>query len=111
MKDIDIKTVLDYDLIELIREFSSARGFMTNSCMDYLDSLVIDGDKFGVVIFVEPCGDIVKWGNSWEECIKWWTKVFKSQPKDWDYCKAGYHLLSLFEQDKLPDKAQGIWKI
>ena len=70
-----------------------------STCFDYVDSLVKSGQEYGVVIFVEPAGNIVKFGDSWVSVLGWFIELFRSQPSDWDYATAGWHLYELGKQD------------
>lgn len=108
-----METIIDYDLLQKIINLDSRRDnelndFGYNTCCDYVDSLVKNGNKYGVVVFVEPCGDITKWGLSWDEVLDWWEKIFQSQPENWDYVTAGWHLSKL---DPLPDDPEKVWPI
>jgi len=62
-------------------------------------------------MFIEPCGNITKWGGSFSEVIDWWIAVFSGQPEEWDYCRAGWHLNILASSERLPDNPVGIWDL
>ena len=86
-------------------------GTWADTCFDYVDSLIQDGDRYGVTIFVEPGGNITKWGDSWEEVIEWWIEVFISQPPGIDYARCGWHLYEQIEDGgELPENPYDAWK-
>lgn len=105
-----MKTILDYGAISLIGAIERA-DFGDNTCYDYIDSLLRAGDRYGVVVFVEPCGDIVKWGESFEQVLTWWLGVFHSQSEDMGYIEAGWHLFLLAQSDRLPDEPRQVWEL
>lgn len=74
-----------------------------NTCFDYVDCAIYDpkSDRYGVVVFVEPCGNLIKFGESVDEVIHWWKGVFELQPKDMDYIEAGWHLAHISESPVL----------
>lgn len=78
-----------------------------NTCFDYVGRFVRRGNLRGVTVFVEPCGNITKWGHSHEAVLAWWKTVFETQPEDWDYCQAGWHLDDM--RDELPDDPGDVW--
>ena len=82
-----------------------------DTCFDYVDSLVKEGERFGVTVFIEPLGNITKFANSWIEARDWWIAVLEQQPLGWDYILAGSHLFTLQEEDKLPDDPGEVWKL
>ena len=95
--------IIDYDVFQKMKALDNRQDldgndFGYHSCCDYLDSLVQEGDRFGVVMFVEPCGNLIKWGNSWSEVLDWWIAVFKLQPENWNYARAGWWLLDMSEK-------------
>lgn len=110
--------VVNFDTLKKIehlnfRRDNDLKSFGINTCCDYVDSLRYEDDCFGVTVFVEPCGNITKWGRSWNIILDWWITVFATQPDDWDYCKAGWHLWRLAEDDLLDlndDDASLIWR-
>ena len=79
-----------------------------DTCADYFDSIAYDGDLWGVAIFVEPCGNLAKWGKTVMECLEWWDAVFSSQPKDMGYCEAGW-FLDWLEGDGFPTDPKRVW--
>jgi len=94
------------DRIEKIHNHRGSRGFGVHSCYDYIEALILDGDKCGVTVFIEPGGDITKWGPSWEWVLDWWFQVLIRQPNV-DYLTAGWHLYDL--KDALPDDPDQVW--
>jgi len=101
-----MKTTVDYETISRICDLDR-RDYGRNTCYDYVDSLIEDENGFGVVIFVEPCGNITKYGDSWPDVLDWWIRVFSSQPDDWDYMKAGWYLDAI--ANNLPDNPEDVW--
>lgn len=97
-----------YDCIGERRE-RAAQESKHSTCFDYVDETIEQAGKFGVSIFVEPAGKIIKWGDSLESVIGWWMMVFISQPPDIDYAVAGWHLWELAEAGDLPDDARAVW--
>lgn len=86
-----------------LRRDSNLDDFGRDTCCDYVDSLHFEAGRYGVTVFVEPCGDITKWGQSWDAVLEWWIVVFASQPDGWDYCRAGWHLHEVAERGLLDD--------
>jgi hypothetical protein len=106
---------IDYDTLQKIKNLDLGRNmdwepFGNNTCSDYVDSIYYEDGKYGITVFVEPCGDITKWGNSINEVLDWWIEVFERQPEDWDYCKAGWYLDELAERG-LPENPDLVWPI
>lgn len=100
-----MEVILNSDEVEKLEELITG-DFGSTTCFDYIDSLIKDSDKFGVVVFVEPAGNVIKWGNSWVEVLDWWIEVFKLQPNDWHKNKAGWHIYYLKE---LSDDPKTVW--
>jgi hypothetical protein len=109
-----MEEIVDYDLFQKMkaldrRQDLDGNSFSKETCCDYLDSLIRDGDKFGVIVFVEPCGNLVKMGNNWSEILDWWIEVFQIQPKKRDYVESGWYLDDLSEKG-FPDDPRKVWK-
>lgn len=108
-----MSTILTFDDIEKIiilnRSGNGEVDFGPSTCCDYVDSLLTDDNRFGVTVFVEPGGDITKWGESFAWVLDWWIKVFQAQPTVWDYVDAGWYLMGLFEADNLNDDPGKVW--
>ena len=104
------ETVASHDVLRKLRELQFGQ-FGRDTCFDYVDSLIEKAGQFGVVLFIEPLGNITKFANSWIEAIDWWIAVLKQQPPDWDYALAGSHLMTLQEENKLPDDPGKVWKL
>lgn len=101
--------IVNFDVLNEVEEFALRRSkFHSSTCYDYIDSLLEYDGRYGVCIFVEPCGNITKWADSWLDALLWWKKVFETQPKEMDYIDAGWHLFFLSEQE-LPDDAENVW--
>lgn len=117
MNIVGVKTVIDFDLLQKIKcldnrmDATDLERFGPNTCFDYIDSLICDGKRYGVVVFVEPCGDITRWAESWDAAIAWWMAVFRAQPKAWDYITAGWHLWHVANDGQLPDDPQLVWLV
>lgn len=114
--DMDMITV-SFDMLKKIEHLNHRRNndlgpFGDHTCCDYVDSLHYRHYKikpFGVTVFVEPCGNITKWGISWESVLDWWMRVFELQPKGWDYYHAGWHLDQVAENG-LPEDPALVWQ-
>jgi hypothetical protein len=109
-------TVLTFNDLEKIqalnhRQNNDGVDFGFHTCCDYVDSLVTEGDKSGVVVFVEPLGNITKWGESFTWVLDWWITVFEAQPAVWDYIDAGHWLKDLYEDDNLSDDPGKVWPV
>ena len=83
-------------------------GYGEDTCADYFDSIAHDGDLWGVAIFVEPCGNLAKWGKSIRECLEWWDAVFSLQPESLSYIDAGW-FLDWLEGVGFPDNPKSVW--
>lgn len=105
-----MKTILEYEDIEAIRELLNSE-FGKETCFDYISELGIDTitGLYGVTVFVEPCGDITRYGDSFIEALKWWIMVFSTQPPSVDYITAGNYLMDVYEQNKFTDNPSIIW--
>lgn len=107
--------IVSFDMLKKIEHLNYHRSpdltdFGLDTCCDYVDSLRICDSRYGVTIFVEPCGDITKWGPSFETVLDWWLTVFSTQPDGWDYCCAGWYLNELAERG-LSDDASVVWSV
>ncbi len=118
MSDILIPAVnnkpihIDYDTLNKLynlnnRKDSDNNDFGFDTCCDYVDSITFyEKNIVEIVMFVEPCGNISKIGITLSEVLDWWIEVFKTQPKEWDYIRAGWYLYNL---NGLPDDPKEIW--
>jgi hypothetical protein len=111
-----MNTILTFDDLEKIEALNRRQGgnevdFGFHTCCDYVDSIVTEGDKSGVTVFVEPLGDITKWGESFTWVLDWWIRVFELQPAVWDYIDAGHWLMNLYEADNLSDDPEKVWPV
>ena len=114
---MNYREVLGYDDFQLMIKIDN-RGkdrfgegeYGFGTCCDYVDSIIYDGDRYGVVVCVEPCGNLCKWAKTVRECLEWWDAVFSSQPEDWDYCKAGWHLYQYrWDNIEFPEEVSDVW--
>lgn len=79
-----------------------------NTCFDYVAGIVRVGEQYGVTVFIEPAGPVIKVGKSVGEVLEWWERVFDLQPLDLDYTRAGWHL---YEQgEHLPEDPADVWR-
>ena len=99
-----------FEVLGSLKELNAGQ-FGRNTCFDYVDSFIEKDGKFGVVVFIEPLGNITKFANSWIEAIDWWIAVLRQQPLGWDYILAGSHLFTLQEEGGLPDDPETVWKL
>lgn len=99
---------LSFDDLEKIKQLDQFDSKLT--CFDYIDSLSVDGEYFEVTVFVEPAGLVPKIGKSWGEVLDWWIKVFESQPTTIHTNTCGWHLIDLYQRDKLPDDPAECWR-
>lgn len=97
--DVNILEILDFEEIEALLELGNT-DYGENTCFDYIDSIKKIGDKYRVVIFVEPVGNISFAGNNLLKLLKFLKELFLKQPADMSYVDAGYHLLN-FLQEKI----------
>lgn len=102
--------VVPFEVLDRLRELNTGQ-FGQDTCFDYVDSLIEEAGQFGVVLFIEPLGNVTKFADSWTEAIDWWIAVLKQQLPDWDYILAGSHLMTLQEEGKLPDDPGEVWKL
>ena len=107
---------LDYDDLVKIEHLNQRRVDLDiplphSTCCDYVDSLTCDAGVYTVTMFVEPCGNITKRGKSWPAILDWWIEVFRMQPADWDYCRAGWHLYEISYNKPLPEDPALVWPI
>ena len=79
-----------------------------DTCADYFDSIAHKDGLWGVAIFVEPCGNLAKWGKSIMDCLKWWDTVFSLQPEYLSYINAGW-FLDWLEGKGFPDDSKKVW--
>src|SRR5436190_10984869 len=93
-----------------IRCDADGNDFGFDTCCDYVESVQIEGDKVGVTVFVEPCGDITKWGTNVSEVLDWWIAVFKAQPEHWGYIEAGWCIYEANEKG-LPDNPLRVFPV
>lgn len=105
-----------FDVLNKIEHLNSRRNaeldaFGANTCCDYVDSITVKDGRYGVVMFVEPCGNITKYADSWDAALDWWIAVFEHQPKDWDYIKAGWYLDILADEHGLPAEWSAVWPV
>lgn len=105
-----------FDVLKKVEHLNARRNvqldtFGPNTCCDYVDSLTTKDGRYGVVMFIEPCGNIIKYGDSWDAVLDWWIAVFERQPSDWDYIQAGWYLDELADERGLPDDFQDVWPI
>ena len=64
-----------------------------SSCFDYIELIYkYDGD-WVVGVFVEPVAWMEVKAKTLQKALTFWLELFQNQPKDWDYRKAGWHLL------------------
>jgi hypothetical protein len=56
-----------------------------NTCFDYIAGIARVGEQYGVTVFIEPAGPVIKVGKSISEILTWWERVFETQPPDLDY--------------------------
>lgn len=103
------ESIVSFEVLNKLEELKAA-DFGSDTCFDYVDSLIEEAGRFGVVLFIEPLGNVTKFADSWTEAIDWWIAVLKQQPPDWDYILAGSHLMALQDDGKLPDDPGEIWK-
>lgn len=108
--------IVSYDVLMKVEHLNQHRTrqldhFGPNTCCDYVDSLTVKDGRYGVVMFVEPCGNITKYADSWDAALDWWITVFARQPHDWDYCRAGWYLDELAHERGLPDSVNDVWPI
>ena len=108
LDEIMSETVASYDVLRKLRELQFGQ-FGRDTCFDYVDSLIEKDGQFGVVVFIEPLGNITKFADSWEAALDWWIAVLEQQPPEWDYILAGSHLMALQEEGQLPDNPAEIW--
>jgi len=100
--------VLSYEAIQTITKIHNSSS-IKNTCYDYIDAFLYDySGKCGIRVFVEPCGNLTKWGDSFEEVADWWADVFFFQPKDLGYCFAGNNLGDNWDKIK-SKKAEDVW--
>ena len=104
---------IEYDTLQKIINLNDRRAgmftsFSANTCCDYVDSIHYDGKRWEVVMFVEPCGNASKSGDSLDAVLDWWIEVFSTQPTEWDYIKAGWHLWGW--GNEFPDDVPSVWK-
>lgn len=117
MSGYDERSVfIDYDDIRALqllhsRKDTSGNPFPSNSCCDYVDSIEYDttSGTWYVTVFVEPCGCVVKGGSTLSEVLYWWHTVFATQPSGMSYIDAGWHLYTLWLNNKLPDDPKDVW--
>jgi len=100
---------LTEEQLRFLRNQFESGAFGEQSCFDYVSdygSAEVGGAY--VEIFVEPCGNITKWGGSLAEVAQWWIDVFRAQPSTLGYAESGYIL-----EDKaadLPNNPRDVWE-
>ena len=102
--------VVPFKVLRKLRELQFGQ-FGRDTCFDYVDSLIQEDSRFGVIVFIEPLGNVTKFADTWEAALDWWIAVLKQQPPDWDYILAGSHLMTLQDEDKIPDDPGEVWKL
>ncbi len=89
---------LKYESISKIKKLLLAFELnFPNSCFDDVHEIEFNNDRnWRVTIFVEPVGEFVIQNNEIDKIFEFLLELFQSQPADWDYLKAGYHLDSVY---------------
>lgn len=96
--------VIGYDEISQVERFN--RDFGYDTCFDYIDAILKRGDEWGLRLFIEPAGDITKWGASLKECADWWIEVLSTQPSC-NYAYAGNFLWG--KKDVTDEPTERVW--
>jgi hypothetical protein len=105
---------LDHDDIKALVKLANGDGINDNiSSFDYISAIYNDANQWVVEVFIEPVGVIKVQGRTLRYVIEFWLELFRSQPEDWDYSKAGRHLekflqLRSFEWEA-PKDARRVW--
>ena len=102
------KPVMPLEVLNRLEKLQAGQ-FVPDTCFDYVDSLIEEKGQFGVVVFIEPFGNVTRFADSWEAALDWWIAVLEQQPLGWDYALAGSHLMTLQEEDKIPDDPGAVW--
>lgn len=101
--------VLGYEELLALKKFLSIK-YKDSSCFGYIDSIQKSTDgTWGITVYVDPCGNVTRWGNSFVSVLGWWSECFRFQPKDLDYVQAAWQLYEV--KDNLPKDPFDVWNI
>ena len=90
MEDIKIS----FEDLELLFKLERREGIdHESSCFDYIELIYKHNGDWVVGVFVEPVARIEVKAKTLQKALTFWLELFQNQPKDWDYRKAGWHLL------------------
>ena len=104
---------LDYKEIQLLVQLETKFGERDQTCFDHVVSIGYEADQWQVEVFVEPYGKVLLSHPDLSRLLRFWITVFESQPQDWEFARAGWHLgLHLANlQWSEPEDAPKIWEI
>lgn len=99
-----------HDLAALLK--FQTRKYHAETCFGHVECVykkkTNEGEWFGVSVYVDPAGNVLKWGKSFIDCVKWWESVFLSQPKLMGYVEAGWKIYEI--KDNLPKNPHDVWE-
>jgi hypothetical protein len=98
-----------HDLQALLK--LQTRKYHHETCFGHVESILkrktSDGHEYGISIYVEPSGNVLRWDKSVISGIKWWETVFLSQPRLMGYVEAGWKIYEI--KDTLPENPIDVW--
>jgi hypothetical protein len=106
---------IGYEEIQLILELENQKGLGENTCFDGISIIDSNNDEWSVEVFVEPVGNIKIRGKILKTILEFWLELFRTQPQDWEFAKAGGHLekhlhLNSYKWEQ-PEDARKVWTL
>jgi hypothetical protein len=106
---------IGYEEIQLILKLENQKGLDENTCFDGISFIEGNDDDWSVEVFVEPVGNIKIRGKTLKTVLEFWLELFRTQPKDWGFAKAGGHIEKHLHLNpykwELPEDARKVWTL